>query len=131
MPEETSPERTDFPITLGGKEYTLAFPITAIWALEDATGRKFLDETRSKEEIMVEYEHMSKRKQLEEVVAMLYAGLITHHPDMTKGKAGSFVFLKNLVAIQAKVVEAFNASMSNGEKLPEAEGEGPLEIRPN
>ena len=131
MADETSPEKTDFPIKLGGKEYILAFPITAIWALEDATGRKFLDETRSKEEIMDEYKGMSKRKQLEEVVAMLHAGLITHHPEVTKEKAGSFVFLKNLIAIQSKVVEAFNASMSSGEKPPE-EGNAPLaESRPN
>jgi len=129
----SDPDKTDFPITLAGREYTLCFPITAIWRLEDETGRKFLDDARPKEEIVAEYEHMSRRDQMRQLVAMLWAGLVTHHPEMTMEKAGSFVFLKNMLHIQQVVAEAFSASLSDGLTLEQQQqdGEDPLALRPN
>lgn len=123
---ETSLTQTDFPITLGGKEYMLTFPIQAVWALEDATGQKMLDDTRTKNEIMAEYESMPRRQQMQRVVDMLWAGLITRQPKITREEVGSMVFLRDLTWIQAKVIEAFNASISDGTLQPPDEGSGPL-----
>lgn len=108
---KSSPIKTDFPITLGGKEFTLTYPIEALWAYEDATGETLLGETRTKEEILAEFEAKTARQRMERVIQLLWSGLITHHPDLTVKQVRSLIFLRDLPSIEPQVVAALQASM--------------------
>ena len=114
---DTSPLKTDFPITIGGKQYTLSYPIEALWAYEDESGEKLFDETRTKEEIQEAYEKLPVRARMKRTTALLWAGLITHHSDITIKEVGRMVHLREFSAIQKAVQEAFAATLPSAEDV--------------
>jgi hypothetical protein len=118
-----SPVKTDFPITLNGQEYTLYFSLPAIWAFEDTTGEILLGDPRKQEEIIAEFEKKSVRQRLQRITDMLWAGLITRQPELEpkRKEVASWVHLGNAFEIEAKVNEAFSATLP---KKPE--GSSPL-----
>lgn len=108
----TSPLITDFPIEINGKQFMLAYPIAALWAYEDATGVDlFKNDPRSPEEIVAEAMQRPPRKRMEETVALLWAGLRTHQPELKLADVQAMVFLKDLPAIEKIVVDAYKASL--------------------
>jgi hypothetical protein len=130
---KTSPTKTAFPITIAGKQFTLEYPIPAYWAFEDATGIDLLKpDERPKEEIMAEYLAKPVRQRMQDSLWLLWAGLITHHPNITIEEVRSMVFLKDMGRIEAAVGEAQRASMLDIEPPAPQDGEqeGEEEERP-
>jgi hypothetical protein len=119
-----SPLQTDFPITIGGKQFTLSFGLEALFIYEDMSGQKVLDDSRTKEEIEAEFNALSNRQKVKRSLDLLYAGLTTHHPELTRKQVGAMVHLNDLSKIDEQVSAAFKATMPGAEK--DGEGSGPL-----
>jgi hypothetical protein len=95
-------------IELNGENYILCFPLPAIWKLEDLTGLQIIGGLT--EDQQKKLESMTPRENQQFMVRQLYAGLITHHPELDENTVGSMVFAANLDYIQAKVMEALAAA---------------------
>jgi len=107
---ETSPIKTDFPITIGGNEYSLTFPLQALWDLQDEAAQIGIDPGSGMSEEQMEA--LPARKQMEWAIAMLRVGLSTHHPQFkTSRDVARIVFFRDLERVTPIVVQAFNASM--------------------
>jgi len=113
MEIKDSPFSPDVEVELGGEKFTLCYPIPAIWKLEDLSKMDILGNGLSEDD----FKAMSRRHQLEFVINLVYAGLITKHPEITVAKVGGMLFLRNMLTVQKKAMEAFTASLPS----PEAE----------
>jgi hypothetical protein len=100
-----SPIEPLVPISLGGKEYTLCFPIPALWAFHDVTGIDLVNGGKPKESD-------SKRAYFEHTIALCWAGLITKHPGITREEVGSMIFIGNFQYVERLVAKAIEATMS-------------------
>lgn len=134
-----SPLHTEFPIELGGKTYTLSYPLPALWKFEDVSDVDLFLEAEvisegTPEEIAQESARRfseklfgkNRRETMERVVQLLWAGLITFHPEMTMAEVGKFVFVRNLLSLRVKIAEALSASMSQQGEADQEEASAPL-----
>ena len=124
MQNETSPLDTERKITLRGKEFTLFYPLEALWKYEDETGVSLIgDDSGTKEQLEAELKTLTRRQRIERTVALLWAGLITYHPDLTLQAVSKMVLPKDMPYVEATVAEAYKASWP---ELPSEESGDPL-----
>jgi hypothetical protein len=148
---QTSPTQTDFPITIAGVPYLLAFPMAAYWAYNDATGIDLLaaDPRVLKpgltneglaaivEEMQAEYLKKPFRQRQKDSCDLLWAGLQLHHPDLTREAVEKLV--SHLSAHEYRLVEmaalqAHRASLEGPKPAGHKEGaepDGPLAEAPS
>lgn len=124
-----SPLQTDFPVTIGKQEFTLAFPIPAIWAYEDLTGVDITSgkDKRTKEERLAAEADKGSKERLKDAGDLLWAGLITHQPDITREDVEPMIMglnFRQFAELNAIVIKAFSESLPQAEK--EEEGSDPL-----
>ena len=85
-----NPHRGEVEIKAGEKAYTLVFTINAICDVEEETGADLLaDLTR-----------------LSKVRLMLYAGLRTRHPEISRADAGAIIETIGVDVVQQAIVKA-------------------------
>lgn len=125
-----SPTEVDFPITIRGHEFTLAYPLLALEAYEDETGETLMGDSRSKAEIVAAFEQLPVRQRMDRSLDLLWAGLITHHPEITRDDVRRMVFLRDLPAIEPVVSRAFKASLPDLEEAPAGKEEDSSTERP-
>lgn len=99
------PTLPDVSIELGGHTYHLAFTYGAL-----ALAERKLSEAGQKVNLLEALDLRSIGA--ERLPVVLYASLITGHPDITFAEASALITMRNYADIFAKVVEAFVASMS-------------------
>ena len=110
MDKETSPLETEFPITLRGQTFTLFYPIEALWAYEDETGASLIgDDTGTKEEFEAQLQSLTRRQRIERTIALLWAGLITNHPELTLKAVSKMVLPKDMPYVEENVAKAYKA----------------------
>src|ERR1035441_7321723 len=134
MPDEksqTSPTEVDFPITIGGKAYILSFPMLAYWKLAEETGIDLMrsDPRRAtkagREEITTEYMAKPMVQRMKDTIDLLWAGLLTHQPQLTRTQVHAMVFPRDFAAIEAQVIKGHMASLgivAPGEESEAEEG---------
>ena len=104
------------PITLGGESYRLAYPICALMALEKHFGVSLLNGTAKMDP-----------KNLTDVIAFVWAGLLHEHPDLTLDEVARKIYPSDLPALNAAIELANNQakgskSKANGKARPLAGG---------
>lgn len=97
------PVLPDVSITVKGVEYHLVFDFNAIAQVEDLTGKSLLT--------VFSEGSLNASK----IRALLYAALLSEHPDMTLEAAGKLVTLKNMNDIIEKIMAAWQASQAEAE----------------
>jgi hypothetical protein len=100
-----SPFTPEVEIELGGKMYTLTYPIPAVWVLEDLGPYDFIGGG-----IAEEFANMTPRQKMKLIVDSCYAGLTTKHPDLTHAQVAAMIFPRNIRYVEEKTTEAFNAA---------------------
>lgn len=100
-------ELQDIPVTLGGQTYKLRFSIRAIFALKR---RWSLD---SEADVQRRIELIKQKADLEDTVTLIWAGLQTHHPELTEDQVLGWLDDGGVEAIEA-VQETFE----NAKPLP-------------
>jgi hypothetical protein len=116
MEVKDGPIEPEFPITLGGKEYKLAYPLPAIWALEDISGFDILSG-----DITLEFWNKTKTSRRTKFVAQLcWAGLQPNYPGLKFSDVAALISLKNFAYVEAIVSRSFTAWM-NSEKKEETD----------
>lgn len=132
-PQNTDPTKTDFPIKLGDKEFTVCYPVPSIWAFEDASGISLLTGVLTAQELLGE----NLRQSMERTACLLWAGMLVHHPDVASNddeatrkrtllRVGRLLFPRDLDRVRDEVLVAFFAALPRI-KIAEAQaGEGPL-----
>jgi hypothetical protein len=85
-------------VTLGGEEYTLAYPISAIILYKQKTG----DNLFRRES----WQKVAPVEDPERFLACLWAGLQTHHPDMSIDKLGGLVDFHNAAELNLAIARA-------------------------
>ena len=116
-----SPFTPEIKVQLNGKEFTLSFPIPAIWAAEDATGIGIMNG-----EIFLKLPKMNARERSEMIVKIGWAGLITNHPELTLEQLGKMLYPATIIGFEAKMAEALSASMPKPEQKDEGDAKSPL-----
>ena len=130
---EGSPLQTDFPIKIGTADFTLTYPIEAIWAFEDATKFDIMSNGITEEQLL----SMSVRARMEWIIDLLWAGLITRHPEFDsaelrkdgrarRAKLTSVLYFRDIQAVEGRVVEAFKASLPGLDVAVRPEDDSPL-----
>lgn len=99
-----NPHRGEVEITAAGQTYALVYTINALCEAEEATGSNILgDLTR-----------------LSTLRAIMWAGLRTRHPGITKATAGDIIQAMGISAAQDAVTKALALAFPK----PAADGEG-------
>jgi hypothetical protein len=117
MPTPTSPDVLDDEITpsvlltLGKKEYRLAFPMGAVLAFKAKTGRNIFT--------VEGWNNFSLHDDPEAILAFFWAALQTYQPEITYEKAGRLANFGNMKLITDKCEEALRVFMPK----PEAEAD--------
>lgn len=124
MEAKTSILQREFPIAIGGKDFTICFPMPAVWAFEDISGVKMAElnnvgepgvelskEDRAK---LVDENLFGKtpRERMERTLMLLWAGIKTKHPGVTYEQLTEMVYIPDLQVIAETVMQAFSASMA-------------------
>jgi len=93
-------EITGAPVTvmLGGEEYTLAYPISAIILYKQKTGDNLF---RSES-----WQKVAPGEDPERFLACLWAGLQAHHPDVTLEKLSALVDFRNAAEVNTAIARA-------------------------
>lgn len=97
------PASADHAVTLGGRAYTLRYSIKAMVALQDHFGLRSVSEVGRR---LVDAEAFGAL----DVVAVVHAGLRTHHPDVTVEALTDLLDEIGLDATQAAIGMAFAAA---------------------
>jgi hypothetical protein len=92
---------------IGGKDRTLTFDFNAICTVEEKTGLNLLQASVS----TVEAKNLR---------ALLYASLLRDEPALTINEVGSWIDMKNLAAVRAAILDAWFASVDDGEEKADA-----------
>ena len=90
-------------ITLGKKEYRLAFTMASVLAFKQATGRNMFVE--------IGWDNFSLRDDPDSILAFFWAALQTYHSEITLEKAGRMVHFGNMALVASKCNEALTAYM--------------------
>lgn len=126
-----SPLQTEFPISFGGKDFTLSYPIPSVWAYEELAGVDLTSGTdkRTPEERLAEHSAKTFKDRMKDVGDLLWAGLIANQPEVKREDVEALVMALNFRQfgeLNKRVAEAFAAS------LPQATEEAsPLAETPN
>jgi hypothetical protein len=135
MEAKTSILQREFPIVIGGKDFTICFPMPAVWAFEDISGVKMAElnnvgepgvelskEDRAK---LVDENLFGKtpRERMERTLMLLWAGIKTKHPGVTYEQLTEMVYIPDLQVIAETVMQAFSASMAQPGVATEGEDE--------
>lgn len=121
MDVKDSPIEAAAKISLGGKDYSLSYPIPALWAFEDITGLDLLGGKVTLDQI----EGKGGRERTRNIAALCYAGIKTKHPEVTFEEVSGLIFLDNLEYVTTTTAAAFFASLPKSE-AKEATEESPL-----
>jgi hypothetical protein len=85
-------------ITLAGKSYRLAYPIAAVIAYKQRTGDNLFQPES--------WNRISPGEDPERFLACLWAGLRTHHPELTEQQLSGLVDFSNAVELTLAVTRA-------------------------
>jgi hypothetical protein len=100
----TKPALADRQIAVGGTTYTLRFSVRAMGALQDHFGLKSLNQVGQR------LQQMGDDMGVEDLAAVLWAGLRSHHPDTTKDDALGILDDAGLNGLDDIIGEAFQAA---------------------
>ena len=109
MTEQRKPASQDRQVEVGDETYTLRFSIRAMAALQDHYGLSSLDAVGEK---LQDQENLS----VNDMVAVLWAGLRTHHPELTMDDAMGILDDLGVAGMQATLGEAMSSAMPEGDE---------------
>jgi len=95
----------DRQISVGEKSYTLRFSVRAMAALQEHFGLHNLNDTAAKV-----YGLAKSGASLDDLVALLWAGLRTHHPAMSKQNVLDLVDDLGVDGLQLAIIEGLAAA---------------------
>ncbi|CAN5480752.1 hypothetical protein BH10PSE7_BH10PSE7_15500 [soil metagenome] len=100
MPK-ASPDRQ---IEVSGRSYTLRYSLKAMAALQDHYGLASIDEVA---------QHLSdaNRMGVNDIVALIWAGLRTHHPEVTQEQTLDLVDELGVAEMTSTIRDAFGAAL--------------------
>ena len=100
-------------ISLGGRDFTLRYSVRAMAALQDHWGLKSFQEVSNRMEVLDE------QLSAHDLVGILWAGLRTHHREMTKDDVMDILDeAESLQAIQQSITLALIGALPDEEKGP-------------
>lgn len=111
-------ELADRQITVGGKTYTLRFSIRAMAALQEHWGLKSINGIGAK------LEALGDDMGADDLVAVVWSGLRTHHPELSKDDALSMLDEVGLGGLDGVIGDAF-AAAAPPKQPSEGSGGGP------
>lgn len=115
----------DRQVTIDGKVLNLRYSIKAMAALQDHWGLKSFQQVGAK------MQALGQELSAGDMVAIIWAGLRTHHPDIDKGAVLDMIDELGLNELQEVMTEAFaGASAGDGQTENMAEGGGGAPARP-
>lgn len=116
MPTNPKPASPDRPLTVDGKTYTLRYSFRAMAALQDHYGLPSLQDVGKR---LSDSESLGAA----DIAAILWAGLRTHHGDLSMEDAFNMLDELGLDGIQQVVSEGFAAASSDPEVGDEAKAD--------
>jgi hypothetical protein len=134
MPEETSPLKKKFPITIDGKDFVLSFPIAAFAKYKETTGIDMIaqiqksasDGLTTEERVAKEMEKPLLDRMMHDI-DLLWVGLLTYQPEVKREEVQGMVFPSNFSAIEEILVPAYMSAFQQAKPADaEAQRESPL-----
>lgn len=114
----------DRQFTLGGETYTLRFSVRAMGALQDHFGLKSLNQVGER------LQQLGADLGVEDLAAVLWAGLRSHHPEISKDDALGLLDDAGLDGLDSVVGEAFAAAAPDDADRAGGEGGGGSSANP-
>lgn len=97
-PQDKLPKATKVMVEIGGEEYEVRFPVSALIKLKNEAGISIsdLDDEETAED-------------LETIVALIWSGIVTEAPDVTREFLADNIEMHELGPISEKVVSVISA----------------------
>lgn len=100
------------PITIGGKEYKLAFSNLSAIKFQQKTGKRLFD-----------LSWKDAHSDPEVSTALLWSALQDHHPEITFEQAARLYYPKNYMRVAKAIAEAWKNCMPEADALPNVEAQ--------